>query len=257
MRRLSIAFLLRVLLWLCLYSMLDAGASAGSVSIAVDPDHIRSGTFYNGESVKVTADVPPCDGVVLVLTSEPEEIVLNRRGKIGLVWLNVAKITVEGAPGVYILASSDAVNAIGSRGELERLGLGFEALRNRVTFRSEKPLTGREFDEFLKLKRHAGTYNDDIAIAMERREGGRQAATATLRVPSVTPPGQYRLRLYCFEDGAPIENASALLTIEKAGLPRLESELAHTHAAAYGIIAVLFAMVAGITMGVIFSSRGG
>jgi uncharacterized protein (TIGR02186 family) len=257
MNKTSFVLLLIVFLLLALPWLPRAQSAGEDDSMTVDPDHIKIGTFYHGTDVNITADIPLCEGVVVKIESEGKEVVLNRKAKIGFIWMNVAKVTVEGAPEVYVLASSDEVAAICSPGERERLGIGLETLESSVSFSSEKPLTGKEFRDFLKLKKHAGTYNDNISIVLEPAGDGRQTVTAELPLPSVMPSGNYTLRLYCFDAGILIEESSAQLKIEKAGLPRLESELAHEHAAAYGVAAVLVAMVAGIAMGVIFSSKGG
>ena len=126
-----------------------------------------------------------------------------------------------------------------------------------MSFTSDKPLAGGEFDQFLKLKEHVGTYRDDVPIEMKPVPGERRAISASLPLPSIMPSGDYTVRLYCFEDGRVVDEASAGLTIVKTGLSHLENELAHEHSAAYGIMAILVAMAAGITTGVAFSSRGG
>jgi uncharacterized protein (TIGR02186 family) len=249
--------LLLVLLLPSVPSLLEADRSDGTVSLTVDPNRIEVGTFYHKKNVNVTANVPLCDGVVLQIKSRPEEVVLNRKGRLGFVWMNVAKVTVAGAPEVYILGSSDEVKTICSPEERDRLQLGLETLRKTISFRSERPGTGDEFNQFLRLKKHRGTYRDDISVNLGPENNEGRTVSATVPLPSVIPVGEYTLRLYCFEEGALVEDLSAPLTIEKSGLPRLESKLAHEHPAAYGVVAVLVAMLAGITMGVIFSSKSG
>lgn len=250
------------MLWLAgvllsLPAMLEADRPAEGVSLNVVPDRVSVGAFYHGTDVEVSAETPRCDATVLILESEGTDIVLNRKGRLGPVWMNVAQITAQGAPGVYILASSENLAAICSAQEREKLGLGYEAVRRRVTFMSDKPLSGKEFDELLKLKERAGTYNEELRIEMIPFAQERQTITASIPLPSVMPSGEYLLRLYCFEDGANIAGGSAHLTIERAGLPRLEYKLAHQHAATYGIVAVLAAMAAGLATGLAFSAKGG
>jgi hypothetical protein len=126
-----------------------------------------------------------------------------------------------------------------------------------LTFEGDGPLTGHEFDEFIKLKTRDGTYAQHIPIEMRPSNGSRYTISALLPLPSVVPPGEYLLRLYCFEDGVEIAHASSGLVIEKVGLPRWESDLAHRHPAVYGIVAVLAAAAAGFATGLAFTSRGG
>ena len=257
MRKTAHTLLLLAVLCLLVPSVLAPQSNGERVSLTIDPSEVKIGTFYHGTSVNVKAETPPCDGVVIKIESEGKELVLNRKARLGFIWMNVAKVTVEHAPEVYLLASSDDVAAICSREVRNKLRVGTETLKERVTFSSEKPLTGGEFGEFLKLKRHSGTYKEDIPITLEPAGGGRQTVTAAIPLPSVVPSGKYALRLYCFVEGQLVEETSAILTIVMSGLPRIESNLAHERAAAYGVAAILVAMIAGITMGVIFSSKSG
>ena len=82
-------------------------------------------------------------------------------------------------------------------------------------------------------------------------------ATAVLPLPSAVPPGEYEVELFCFKAGELIARSSAPLIVERSGLPKLMTDLAFNHAAAYGVLAIVVAMTVGIIMGVIFRSRGG
>lgn len=227
-----------------------------SVSLRVHPDRVTVGAFYHGTNLTVTADAPYCDAVVVMLQSDAKRVVLSRKGRLGVIWMNVAQVTVTGAPGVYVLASSADVHTICSSEQRNALGIGLDALESRVEFSSSKPLTGEEFEHFLRLKRHSGSYRVGVPVTLTPRGKDRMAVAASIPLPSAVPVGHYNLVAYCFEHGRMIEKASASVLIKKTGLARLEYELAHEHAAAYGVIAVLMAMAAGITMGVAFSSRG-
>jgi uncharacterized protein (TIGR02186 family) len=234
----------------------SAQPDGDGVVLTLTPARVECGTLYNGTVVKLAADVPRCDGVVVEIQKDGETVVLNRKGRVGFIWLNVAKVTVTGAPQVYILASSGDITSMCSPEERSKLGIGLSALEEMVSFQSETPLGGDEFAEFLKFKRHRGTYNDDVAIDLHAGAEGRRRAEAAIPIPSAAPSGEYDVRLYCFRDGVMIDETATKLTIESVGLPRLLYELAHEHAAVYGIVAVLVAMLAGLTTGVVFASRG-
>jgi uncharacterized protein (TIGR02186 family) len=246
-----------VLMWLLSFAYVGAIAGAGSVELSVVPDHVRVGAFFHGTKVHITGEIPRCRGVAIKLEGEENEVKLNRKGKIAVIWLNVARVTAKNAPQVYILAASDELANICSQQERERLRLGFESLRKRITFESDKSLTGLEFEEFVKLKEHIGTYDVDTRIDVSPAGEGRQRLSAVLPIPSAMPPGQYTVRLFCFQDGNLVNQAEVQLSIDKIGLPLLLTSLAFEHAAGYGILAIVVAMMAGIIMGIIFSSRAG
>lgn len=227
------------------------------VKLSLDPAQIHVSTFYKGADIHVSANVGECDGAVLLLTAGEEEETLNRKGRVAGIWLNVAQVTVSHVPRIYILGTSDKLENICSPEAQKEFGLGEESLREQVQFTCEKPLTGSEFDEFLKLKVDNGTYNLNVKVDLVPAGPGQKELSAMLPVPPTVPPGTYTVQLYCFKDGKPVERGSAQLSIVRVGLARVMASLADNDPAVYGVVAIVVAMIVGIGMGLIFSSRPG
>jgi uncharacterized protein (TIGR02186 family) len=252
-------------IWLiCLAAILSLPRSVSSADenpsqITIEPDQIKVGTFYDGCDVLVSATVTSCDGAVIVLEGKEQEVTLNRKGRVAVIWMNVARITVGGLPEVYILAASDSLDNICSEVTLQELELGLNSLRSKIKVSSDHPLTGDEFEQFLKLKEYGGTYDTDIKIDLKSISPDRQVITAVLPIPSGMPPGSYDIKLYCFSQGNLIGKQVGRLEIKSIGLPCLLMNLAEGHAAVYGILAIFVAMAAGLIIGIIsniLSGRG-
>jgi uncharacterized protein (TIGR02186 family) len=244
-------FRLMVLMALLFPAMVAAAEPAvdeSLVTLTLSPEQIHVGTFYRGAEVDVSAPVAECDGAVIILASE---------GRVAGIWLNVAQVTVSNVPEVYLLGASDKLEDICSPEARRRLGLGMDYLREQMKFTCDKPLTGTEFDEFLRLKSKGGTYNMNIKAELTPAGSGMQKLSAVLPIPATVPPGEYQVLLYCFRDGEPVERGMATLTIEQVGFARLMSDLAHKRAALYGVLAILIAMLVGIGMGIVFNSMRG
>lgn len=229
----------------------------GSGSLTIIPDHIRIGTFYDGSRVRITANTDSCDGAVVVLEGREEEVELNRKGRVAIIWMNVAQIKISGLPQAYILAASDKLDNICSEETQEKLELGLKSLRSRMQVSSDQPLTGKEFDQFLKLKTKNRTYDTDIKIDLRNISSGEEELSAVLPIPSGMPPGNYDIELYCFKNGNMVEKQSASLEIDRIGLPHFMINLANSHAAMYGLLAIFVAMIVGIIMDFIFNSLPG
>ncbi len=219
----------------------------------ISPDKIDVGTFYNGAKVQVSADIPECDGAVIVMEAGHDEIELNRKGRVAGIWLNVAKVKVENVPTVYIMATSENLDSLCTPATRRELRLGLEYLRNQIQFKSDKPLIGSEFDEFMKLKTDNGTYKMDVGIDLERSGAGSMKLTATLPVAPTIPPGTYNIRLYCFKNGESIGRGTTKLTVESVGFARMLTNMAKNHGAEYGLLAIAVSMLVGILMGFVFS----
>jgi uncharacterized protein (TIGR02186 family) len=232
-------------------------ADENAETLSIVPGQIQIGTFYHGSSIEVTAEVDSCDNAVIVLEGGEKEVTLNRKGRVAIIWMNVAQLEIENMPQVYIMASSADLNDICPAETQMELKLGLESLRPQMKIISEKPLTGEEFDQFLKLKTKNGTYDTKNKIELTSESSGITKVSASLPIPSQMPPGEYIVNLYYFKHGELIGERAGLLGIKRVGLPELMINLATEHAAVYGLMAIVIAMVVGIVMGFIFSSLPG
>ena len=229
-----------------------------NIKLTVEPDDIKTNMFYNGTVLNINAQFPRCEGVAVKFEGASGTIELNRKGKVGPLWMNVARITVSDAPHTYIYAASDKLEELCSDDELEKIGLGYESLRKRVSF-TTKSSYDSEFGNFIMLQEDEGLYGAFIGDRLKPESALNGKLSMAISIPSVIPSGDYKLYLYCFKDGNVIAQLEKEVTIEKAGLPRFMSLLAFEHAALYGIIAIVVAMGTGALMGVVFSflGRGG
>ena len=221
----------------------------------VIPKHIKVGTFFKGLQVRVKAEIPEYSGVVVKLVGKDEEMVLNKKGKKTFIWLNVAQVIVKNAPSIYILACSEELNELCPRVEQKREQLGYNSLKEKVTFESTKPLSGIEFNEFIKLKEHSGYYNINNNAVINSVTDGKHILEATLDIPSFISAGKYNVVIYCFNDGNLIDKAIVSLSIEKVELPLFITNLANGSPAIYGILAIIVAIIAGGIIGLIFIKK--
>jgi hypothetical protein len=122
---------------------------------------------------------------------------------------------------------------------------------------NEGPGDEDTFLEFIKLQEHMGLYRVlPRAIALTPAGAGLLNLSASIPIPPVVPEGQYRVSLYCFEGGTAFTNSSLALPVEKVGLPEGLRVMAFEHPARYGILAILVALAAGVTMGLLFGGKG-
>jgi len=62
--------------------------------------------------------------------------------------------------------------------------------------------------------------------------------------------------LYVFTDGRLVARTSETVTIQKTGFPLFVSRLAREHEAEYGLLAIVVAVMAGFSIGLVFSYLG-
>jgi uncharacterized protein (TIGR02186 family) len=245
------------LLGLAAVSQAEVPALESTVPLTLDPPEVEVGVFYRGTDLQIRADIPDCNGAALLLDADGDDVTLNRKGREAGIWLNVAQITVSGAPRVYLLASSKQLDDLCPEEVQRELGLGVGSLRDRIKVTSEKPLVGSEIEEFLKLKKLNGTYRTDDRIILTPEGEGRQSLYIRLPIPATVAPGVYRVALYCFRDGGLVCRGASEISIRRVGLADVMTKLAQKHGAEYGLLAIVIAMSVGIVMGIVFHSLPG
>jgi hypothetical protein len=225
-------------------------ASAPEGQVSVEPRAVVAGLFYEGASIHVDATVPPGAAVAVLCRGADAPLLLKKKGKaLGLLWMNVGDASWEEIPELYLLRSSAALDRLAPAGELERLGIGFPALRTRA-----RPGPGADslFGELVQLKERDGLW----AIAtdgVELRAGAEAVAAVTeLPLPVKAPPGTYRILVYAFLDGRGELAGSGEVEVRQGGVPALIASLAKEHGLLYGVVAVVVAVAVGLLTGVVF-----
>jgi uncharacterized protein (TIGR02186 family) len=230
--------------------------TAQAAEITVEPAEVRAGMLFDGATVRVTALVPERLAITISLVGGDEPVVLNRKGKaMGVVWMNVGEVEIDGAPHLYLLHTSARLNSIAAPAVLAAMGVGYDALEGRTTLTGTEGDADLYFWEFVSLKRSDGLY----AVAegtVERRPGeaGRARVRTELSLPPKTPPGEYRILIHGFGDAAEggFLLGTASLRVRQVGMAASIQTLATDQGLLYGVLAVLVAIAMGLLTGVLF-----
>jgi uncharacterized protein (TIGR02186 family) len=229
---------------------------AVSVELTLEPSEVRAGMFFDGATVQVSALVPEGLGVAVSCVGPQGSVVLNRKGKaLGLIWMNVGEVEIDGAPALYLLHTSGELGGLSTASSLASLGVGYAALEHRATIRGG-PGDGEEghlFREFVSLKESDGLYStSEGSVESEPGTEGMVRVWTEFRLPAKTPPGEYQILAHGFagEDGTLLGNAP--LRVVQVGMAASIQNLATEHGLWYGILAVVVAIVVGLLTGVLF-----
>ena len=245
------------ILGILLVAMLSLPAQAASPGVQVTPNEIEIGAFFDGASVTVAGEFPAGAGAVMEIIGQTQDEHLMRKGRRGGLWMNVGEITIQGAPSLYLTAATDAKLLAQAPADAP---WGYAALGKRIKF-AGKVQAGKEtelFQQFLKLKESEGLYAE-LAKGLEvsPTPGGGVVGRVIFPLPGKIRPGTYRVRLAVVAQGQVVEQKDADLIVQQTGFPALLYSLAYEHAASYGILAVVIALVTGGIMGYLFTGKGG
>lgn len=235
----------------------------GPQPIATDATQtqVDIGMMYAGGYVYFFGWMPdPSADVVVRLTSvEEEPIVVNIKGKVGPLWMNVKQYRVEGLPRMYKIHSTRPLSEFLPESLARELGIGYWTLKERMKLeimRGEPSEGDRDlvFEGLLKIKTEANLYNiDENRI----RVTGGKLFKHSFRFPPAAKEGTYVAESFVIKDGRLIGRGQDRIVIQKTGLEAALTELAHGWPTLYGVMAVVVAVGMGLLVGFIFKKGGG
>lgn len=243
--------------------LVQPGFSEAAVpfGIRVEPNHVLMGASYNGVKVSISGEIPLDTEALVRVIGSMENSTFKKKGRaLGLLWMNLGKVVFHRIPSVFLLYPSKALKefSLRERQQWLRLGLGLDALKERVDITPASEDKSTLFQEFVKLKQTWGLYGTwENAVCYKRTRKSMKSFTATLALPSDLPHGVYKVEAFAIRDGVIIARASELIKAQEVGLPAFLSSLAFRHGTLYGVISVLVAILAGLLTRVIFKGGKG
>lgn len=232
-----------------------------SVTTKNEPNVIAIGPFFNGMPLTVTGEVDAANDVVVLVSGGREDLTLKKKGKVlGLLWMNLGDVHFKNVPSLYLLYTSPGVKA-SSASETknrERLEVGFEYLIKKMEI--EAPLEARDklANEFLKLKQKEELYASHPGeIVFDNKNEAQKHFTARIWIPPKIPIGEYQVTVMEIYHGRIVDISKHQLTVKEEGILLLLSKMAYNHSLAYGLIAVLIAVIAGLAMDFFFGTGKG
>jgi hypothetical protein len=225
----------------------------------IQPHTIRIGSFFPGGKVTVRAVVPHGDQVAFRIVGPREELALMRKGRVGGLWMNVQQIHFKNLPKAYLLWTSEKLASLEAEGAEKPMKLNYLSVLSNSLEPPNQEEGSLLLKELIKLKEADKLYHifeGTVRIKPLEKETWDQA-DALLELPPKIYPGSYALELMAFNKGNGRLLHSSTLEVKLVGFPALISGLAMGKGLWYGILAVLIALVSGLLIGIVFSSKGG
>ncbi len=226
----------------------------------VQPNKIHINAFFKGQKIKIFGYVPKNWDVAIKICGSREEVTLKRKGKVGILWMNVGTVKVKNAPNFYLIATSTDIDKLASPDVLKKAEIGYDALKDKIKFESTVPGDKPDFlfKQFVMLKKKEKLYSiHPKTVVFEGVNNGLKSFSTTINVPAKIPLGKYTVDLYGFNNGQLVGHLESFFHVDLVGFPAFCRNLAFKHSLLYGILAVILAIVVGFFMGFLFGSKGG
>lgn len=246
--------ILPVLLILLLHTTAAAGAG-----LDITPGNINIGLIYSGSELKFSGTAPGGADIYVKITS-PEDLVmeLNRKGKVGLFWLNTERSKVSGVPKLYHVLSSAPMDRI--PGHLKKeLGLseGFEDIytRARVSVHRKEgwePAAAGEFHDYIEAFIGISRKNGLYAVGENLSVNGSEFR-GRVKLPPGIPQERSSVTVYAIKDGILLDTMQGYFDVSGTAPVRWLNRMAVYDGPIYGLMAVVLALVFGVAITALFN----
>jgi uncharacterized protein (TIGR02186 family) len=213
----------------------------------VTPSVIEVGAIYDGAQVEVRGEVRIGARIIVTVRGPVKDEVFNRKRRAGPIWINSGKVQISGIPSLFLRYSSDRLGNWVSSDCLRSYQIDEVSIRDQVRMHPPDPSAGHLIRaDYLAMKTRQGLYQFTDGGVQIAEYGGRRAYfTATIQWPRHAPPATYEVGAYEILRGSVVRHASVPLDVVQVGFPATISGLATKRASAYGLLAVLVAVLAG------------
>lgn len=198
----------------------------------------------------VVPDEPP--GLAVVMRGPAEPITVRRKERVAGIWINTQSARFESAPGFYAVATSKPIAKLVDQRTATIWEIGVASLQLSPTDNGTPAETEAFEKGLIDLRRRSGLYaehEDGVGISQNILYRARIA------IPSTVPVGSYTTQIFLIKDGEVIAQSTSPVEIDKSGFERWVFVAAHNHALAYGLAAVVAALLAGWGAGLLVRRR--
>lgn len=252
----------RVLTALTMALLLVLGTSgwafAGGAEVSLSSDFIEIGTGFAGGEVQVQGTVPEGSTVIVRAVSPEKKASLSRKGRVSGLWMTVEQATVSGMPGMYKVFTSVPVSDLPAD-VCADLGVDeqFATLKKAavVTTKDEEATVAMAPDQasvFLNGLIGLMTEKNLYTVGEGAIEVNGGSFSGTIDIPPDVPRGETQIEVYALQNGTVVAASNTVLKAEAVGLVRTLGNMAQQNALAYGILAVIIALAAGILIAQFF-----
>ena len=188
------------------------------------------------------AGQPPGDVVVVVRGPEGSQT-LHRKAKVAGIWMNTASLTFGQVPSFYAVAASRPLEEIAEDTVLAANGIGLDHLDfDLPAAKASGPLRDEWRQGLIRAKQREGLYVPSVGQVSLI---GDALFRSEVYFPTNVPTGVYQAQVFLFQDGQVVSAQVIPLSVSKVGLEAELFDFAHGQSGAYGLIAVILALVAG------------
>lgn len=216
------------------------------LSVDLAQNHVDITTGFNGARLVLFGVKEQRGDLAVVIRGPKHTMVVRRKDTVLGAWMNRASMRFRDVPAYFDYALSVPEDRLATPGTLKAMGVGLNALQFEPDRRDESAEYVKNFQEALiRNKQHEGLFPvmaKDIVFLSDK------FFRTSFDLPPNVPTGNYEILTYLFDNGRLVSQKTTALRVGQVGLGAKIYEFAYTNGFFYGLLCVLFAVVAGFVV---------
>ena len=216
----------------------------------ISEDNIKIETNFTGKEVIIFGILNDGQETIMTIKGPQKNAVIQKKERILGFWFNTKQITYNEIPSVFFIASSKNIEDILPVSTIIKEELSFNYLLENKTsqrnFISDVSLENWK-DNFVRINKNKNLFKKYNVEKIDNK-----LFQTRIFFPAKSIPGEYKVRVYQIKNSLILDNKEKIVTLKKSGVGSQIYNFAHNNAAAYGLFAIIFAIMSGFLAATLF-----
>ena len=216
----------------------------------ISENNIKIETNFIGKEVIIFGILNDNQETIMTIKGPEKNALIQKKERILGFWFNTKKITYNQIPSIFFIASSNEIEDILPTSTIIKEELSFDYLLENKTsqrnFISDISLD-TWMSNFVRIKKNKNLFKE-----YEIENIDNKLFQTRIFFPAKSIPGEYKVNVYQIKDNLILNNKEKVITLKKSGIGNQIYNFAHKNAAAYGLFAIIFAVLSGFLAATLF-----
>ena len=216
----------------------------------ISEDNIKIETNFIGKEVIIFGILNDDQETIMTIKGPEKNAVIQKKERILGFWFNTKKIIYNEIPSIFFIASSKNIKDILPTSSIIKNELSFNYLLENKTsqrnFISDVSLEAWK-NNFVRIKKNKNLFKE---YSIEKIDN--KLFQTRVFFPAKSIPGEYKVNVYQIKNNLILDNKERIITLKKSGIGNHIYNFAHNNAAAYGLFAIIFAILSGFLAATLF-----
>jgi len=216
----------------------------------ISENNIKIETNFIGKEVIIFGILNDNQETIMTIKGPEKNALIQKKERILGFWFNTKKITYNQIPSIFFIASSNEIEDILPTSTIIKEELSFDYLLENKTsqrnFISDISLDTWKHN-FVRIKKNKNLFKEYDIEKIDNK-----LFQTRIFFPAKSIPGEYKVNVYQIKNNLILNNKEKIITLKKSGVGSQIYNFAHKNAAAYGLFAIIFAVLSGFLAATLF-----